>query len=127
MASMAALVRAVGGRTVAPGLRSATQPDCRIGFRGRVPAAPRGLVLANWAVKVGCSLGQAGTRSGPKSRQLGCIIDDGACWERTGCGYGLHVGKAKWAAGEKEREWAGRRELAQKVLGEKLFYFQNLL
>jgi hypothetical protein len=32
-----------------------------------------------------------------------------------GSGNGLHVGKAKWATGEKEGEWAGRRELAQKV------------
>jgi hypothetical protein len=51
-----------------------------VGYR----LGPRGLVLANWAVKVGCSLGQAGTRNGPESRQLGCVIDDGACWERTG-------------------------------------------
>jgi hypothetical protein len=32
-----------------------------------------------------------------------------------GPGNGLRVGKAKWAAGEKEGEWVGRRELAQKV------------
>jgi hypothetical protein len=32
-----------------------------------------------------------------------------------GLGNGLHVGKAKWAAGEKEGDWAGRRKLAQKV------------
>jgi hypothetical protein len=32
-------------------------------------------------------------------------------WARNG----LHAGKAKWAIGEKEGEWAGRRVLAQKV------------
>jgi hypothetical protein len=32
-----------------------------------------------------------------------------------GPGNGLHVGKAKCAAGEKEGEWAGRTESAQKV------------
>jgi hypothetical protein len=54
--------------------------------------------------------------------------DNGAAWRpgRRGAGHriavpgdgpgnGLHVGKAKWATGEKEGEWAGRRELAQKV------------
>jgi hypothetical protein len=50
----------------------------QLGVRGLV------LVLANWAVKVGCLLGQARMRSGSESRQLGCVIDDGACWERMG-------------------------------------------
>jgi hypothetical protein len=37
---MTALVRAAGGRTTAPGLRSATRPGFRIGLGGRVPAGP---------------------------------------------------------------------------------------
>jgi hypothetical protein len=37
----------------------------------------------------------------------------------------MHVGKAKWAAGEKEGEWVGRRELAQKVLEKNSFLFSK--
>jgi hypothetical protein len=69
------------------------------GWEAGYQLGPRGLVLVNWAAKVGCSLGQAGTRSGLEMDR----------------GNGLHVGNAKWAGGEKDGEWAGRRELAQKV------------
>jgi hypothetical protein len=81
-----------------------------LGWEVEYRLGPCGMVLAIWAAKVGCSLGQAGMRSGPESRQLGCVIDDGVCYERTGCTWGRQSGlqERKRGSGPEGENWPKR-------------------